>query len=274
MKSRKLIVMALVIALTMSLAVPAILAATDSSTTITGTYEEPDIDVVVMPTGTATINPYEMPVKAMDTNAAGAAQVGTALLENAGQIACQPLVMYNKTTVPLSVGATVSAENVSTGLELVTRALSPRSTDKQALVYLEAKQSANLGATDYFVAPDTDPDAAPGVGYIGNVNGARLVSEFNTWEQKDYLLSNEDQVIVNPEEPTTKKGIATMAAGDGTGPLQGSYVMYRLSGQCVEEPDVAWKAAADDGSGADGFTVKVAFSFSTVKPAANPTPTP
>ncbi len=72
--------------------------------------------------------------------------------------------------------------------------------------------------------------------------------------------TNANQVIVNPESPITKKGIATMTKADVDGkPQAGSYVLYRLGGNCSEEPEVAWKTT-------DKFDVKVAFSFTPVAP--------
>lgn len=260
MKCKKLILVALVVALTLSLGIPAILAADSTSTEIKGEYKAPVIDVIVMPEGSAQLNPYAMPVKALDSTGV---QIGTKTLKTTGQIATQPLAMYNKTDVELSVGATVSATNIN-GVELVTKPFRATETDKQALIYLEAKQSATLGASDYFVATDTNP--TPGAGYIGTIDGEKLVDEFNLWQKTTYNAAATDQVLVDPKEPTTKKGLATMAAGTGTGPNTGSYVLYRLGGACVESPETAWA----EGSSGDKFNVNVSFSFTPTNTGSNP----
>ena len=247
MKSKKLVLMALVIVLTLSLAIPAIMAANE--TVISGKYEEIVLDVVLMPTGKAVINPYGMPVKALDTQTVPQ-EIAGKTLKTAGKIATQPLVMYNKTDVDLSVGATVSASGVS-GLELSTSTVSPTSADKKAQVYLEAQQDTTLTGTDYTITADT-------AGFIGTVDGAKLVDAFNAWPASTYNQTSTNQVIVNPESPITKKGIATMTKADVDGkPQAGSYVLYRLGGNCSEEPEVAWKTT-------DKFDVKVAFSFTPV----------
>ena len=232
MKSKKLVLMALVIVLTLSLAIPAIMAANE--TVISGKYEEIVLDVVLMPTGKAVINPYGMPVKALDTQTTPQ-EIAGKTLKTAGKIATQPLV---------------SSSGVS-GLELSTSTVSPTSADKKAQVYLEAQQDTTLTGTDYTITADT-------AGFIGTVDGAKLVDAFNAWPASTYNQTNTNQVIVNPEGPITKKNIATMTKADVDGkPQSGSYVLYRLGGNCSEEPEIAWKTT-------DKFDVKVAFSFTPI----------
>lgn len=261
MKGKKLILMALAVVLTLSLAVPAIMAA--NNVTINGKYEEITVDVVLMQSGEATINPYGMPITVED---AGGSEIG--LVKTAGKISSYPLVMYNKTEVPLSVGATVSAENVN-GVELVTTNIAASSTDKQAQVYLETKQDWTLGNLDYKLSTDTTT-----ANFIGTVNARKLVAAFNAWEATTYDRTKTSQVIVNPDEPTRQKNMAVMNAGTGIAPNEGSYVLYRLGGNCVEAPDVAWNAGATGGTGADGFDVKIAFTFTPTTDVPRPTPTP
>lgn len=247
MKCKKLITLALAGVMTLSMAAVPGMAA--SETVIKGAFEPITIDVVVMPTGKAQLNPYSMPVKAMDTQATPA-QIGTSTLNTAGQIATQPLAMYNKTDVDLSVGATVSAENVSSSLELVSRSIAASVTDKQALVYLEAKQDRTLTATD--------AGQAAGAGVIGDLNGANLVAAFNAWDATSYNKTDASQILVNAGEATTKKNIAIMDAGTGSAPNAGGFVLYRLGGECTAEPETAWAAS-------DKFDIKVAFSFTPIK---------
>ena len=108
-------------ALALSMAAPAFA----SQSVITGNYKEIRLAVTVPTTGKAVINPYGMPVKALDTQSTPQ-EIAGKTLKTAGKIATQPLVMYNKTDVDLSVGATVSASGVS-GLELSTSTVSPTS---------------------------------------------------------------------------------------------------------------------------------------------------
>ena len=61
MKSKKLIAMGLAVVMTLALCVPALA----EDTVITGMYKEIQIDVDIPTVGTAVINPYGMPVKAM-----------------------------------------------------------------------------------------------------------------------------------------------------------------------------------------------------------------
>ena len=258
MKGKKLILMALAVVLTLSLAVPAILAA-GQETVINGGYEEIIVDVVLMPTRKAQLNPYSMPVKALDTQATPA-QIDNLTLKTAGKIATQPLVMYNKTDVALSVGATVSAENV-TGIELLTSNVAPTSTDKQAQIYLEAMQDFSLNGNDYTVGADADVRNV--AGRIAGVDGRKVVAAFNAWRTTTYDRNSTNQIIVNPDEPTRRKNIAVMNAGTGFGPNAGSYVLYRLGGDCSEAPDTAWAPT-------DKFDVKIAFSFTPTTDKSQP----
>ncbi len=246
MKNKKVIILALVAVMVIGIAVPAF-AANQTSTKINGAYEELPIDVVVMPTGKAVINPYKMPIKPKDT-ATTSAEIGKTIT-TAGQISTYPLAMYNKGDVDLAVGATVTASNV-TGVELVTTSIPASSTDKQAQVYLEAKQDTTLDGDDYSVTADT-------TGYIVNVKGDTLCDAFNAWTETTYDRTSTSQVIVNPDEPTRAKEIAKMKKADPTTgqPQAGSYVLYRLAGKCVEAPDTAWATT-------DKFEVDVAFTFS------------
>lgn len=252
MKCKKVVSMAMAGVMTLAMAVPS-MAADPLQTVITGKYEEITLDVVVMPTGSATINPYEMPVPVMDTNTSPAKIAGKTL-NTAGKIASQPLAMYNKTNVALNVGATVTAANISEGLELVTKNIGTKATEKQVQVYLEAKQETTLASGDV--------GKSKAAGVIGDFDGGKLADIFNTWEASTYNAANTNQVLVNPEAAATKKGLAIMNAGKEEGgkmvPDTGSFVLYRLGGNCVESPETAW-------TGTDKFDVNVVFSFTPVK---------
>lgn len=254
MKCKKLITMALAGAMTLSMAVPSMAAGTE--TKISGSYQPITIDVILMPTGKAQINPYGMPVKAYDTGATPAIIQNSGAdmtLNTAGKIATQPLVMYNKTTSELNVGATVSAANV-TGLELVTTNIAASATDKQAQIYLETKQDMTLVNGDVGTGTNVATKVA-------GVDGVKVVNAFNSWATTTYDKTNPSQVLVNPDEPTTKKGIATLAAATSTGVSSGGFVLYRLGGNCTEEPETPWSTS-------DKFDINVAFSFTPIKAVA------
>lgn len=256
MKCKKLITFALTGAMALSIAAPAFAAESNLATEISGGYDEIEIAVTVQPTGTAVINPYSMPVQAMYKPETGdASSVGE--LTSAGQIATQPLVMVNKSSVNLSVGAEVTATMpTASQMELVTTAPTSKITDKQALVYLEMKRDTTLRESDITTSTSKKP--------ICGIDGSKVVEAFNAWPASTYNKSAKDQVVVNPEESTVKQDMAIMnAASKGATASSkntanpGSFVLYRLGGVVVKNPDEAWTKK-------DTFTVNAAFKFTPV----------
>lgn len=256
MKCKKLAALALTGVMTLSLAAPAFAAGT--STKITGLYKEIPIEVSVQPTGSAVINPYSMPMKAK------ADDLTTEFKEltTAGQIATNPLVMYNKTEIDLDVGATVSValtkgstlEIVQTKVNNVASGKTPAETAKKAQVFLEATRNTTLTDADVDTAATPDTTAN-----ICGIDGNAVVTAFNSWEAEDYAAANAYQILANPDEAVTKEKIALLSGGladaDGdVSPSQGSFVLYRLSGSVTKNPEEAWTAK-------DGFDVNVAFTF-------------
>lgn len=251
MKCKKIVALALTGVMTLALAAPAFAAGT--STKITGAFEDITISVSVKDTGKAVINPYSMPVKALADD--GKAKL--AELTTAGKIATNPLVMYNKTAINLSVGATVSATVPTTsGVELISTPVMATSTEKRAQVYLEVKRdnsltSANISTT---AAPATD---------ICGIGGQAVIDAFNDWAATTYDRTAKNQILVSADEETTKENLAIMSAcTDNSGTMvqnAGSFILYRLAGSVAKKPDVAWAET-------DTFDVNVAFTFSPLEP--------
>lgn len=257
MKCKKISALFLTGAMTLALAAPAF-AADANTTVIDGQFKAITIDVSVPATGSAIINPYSMPVKAV---ADDASKTELTEVTTAGKIATNPLVIYNKTTTNLSVGATVTAEVPSaSGLEIVSVPVKDTATDKQAQVYLEAVRDTSLKKTDV---------AAAGATTICGVNGANVIKAFNKWEPTTFNKSAKNQIPVIPGEESIKEGIAIMSAGKTTGtgssattdPEPGSFVLVRLAGTVAKNPETKWAAT-------DTFKVNVAFSFTPLSPLA------
>lgn len=280
MKCKKLIALGLSAVTALSLSVPAFA----ENTIITGTYSEIKIDVTIPGTGEATINPYNMPVKAMYKPATGEAEaIGT--LTTAGKIATQPLIGYSTCEVALDVGATVTG-TAKGDLMLASKDITGVKT-KSAVIYLECKQDNTL------TVAEVSSDAADKP--ISGIKGTNAVSAFNAWPATTYSFAdgadNGGKLLVGAVAKTGTK-LCTLAAGadtvkaDGTAgtdgvldPQAGGFMLARLGGDVVQNPTTAWTAR-------DGVVVNVAFTFTPAEPkeggeislsedsiAANPTVT-
>lgn len=256
MKSKKLIAMGLAVVMTAALAVPALA----EDTVITGMYEEIKIDVEIPNTGTAVINPYEMPVKAMYKATPDAKGEEVAALTTAGKIATQPLIGVSTCEVALDVGATVTGTPKG-NLMLSNKDISAAKTTS-AVVYLECKQDMTLSSAEI---SSTDSDKP-----ISGIKGQEAVAAFNAWPTSTYdfgttdaaKAANADKVLVT-ESGSTKLGLCTLAAAkDNAGtmePQTGSFLLARLGGDVVQSPTDGWTAK-------DGVVVNVAFTFTPAAP--------
>lgn len=260
MKSKKLIAMGLAVVMTLALCVPALA----EDTVITGMYKEIQIDVDIPTVGTAVINPYGMPVKAMYKPATGDAEELGALT-TAGKIATQPLIGVSTCEVALDVGATVTGTPKG-NLILANKDISTLKTNS-AVVYLECKQDTTLDKTNVATA-GSEATEKP----ISGIIGADAVAAFNAWESSTYNFgtddaakaANADKILVS-ESGATKLALCTLAAAkDNAGtmePQAGSFLLARLGGDVVQSPLDAWTAA-------DGVVVNVAFTFTPAAPKA------
>lgn len=255
MKCKKLIAMGMAVVMVLALGVPALA----ENTVITGMYDEIKIDVDIPQTGTAVINPYEMPVKAKYVPASGEPE-DVAALTTAGKIATQPLIGVSTCEVALDVGATVTATAQGSML-LSTKDLTGAKT-KSAVVYLECKQDTTLTKDDVTDTAASKP--------ISGIAGQKAVDAFNDWPASTYNFNtgddadkaNSDKVLAGLTS-TTKLGLCTLAAGkDDSGtmkPQPGSFLLARLGGDVVQNPVTPWTSE-------DGVIVNVAFTFTPAAP--------
>lgn len=250
--------------LAMSLAVPAFAAGgdadadpapTNTKTTITGAYEEADIDVVVPTAGNVVINPYGLGVTV--TTSEGVK------VNIAGQIMTAPLAIKNKTDLNLSVGATV----VAVLPEDATMKLNTSST----------KGTPDLAEdAEGYVAPATGKNAFVKLDVVAAPNAVsgdeddtladNIIKEY----AKEANWAKANSVVVGTKAATgenlatLKKANVDTTDGSFTSYAAGSIALFRLSGDCVTAPKTPWAET-------DTFTVNVAFSFT---PAAATTPAP
>lgn len=123
-------------ALTMSLAVPAFAA--DSQTVITATYAETALDVVVPANTNATINPYGLPVTMED---------GLTTISGQPITIPTPLTVQNQSSVALKMNAKITT-TVETGMTLeATKGSYDAETDKKLYVEFQAFETAFDGTT-------------------------------------------------------------------------------------------------------------------------------
>lgn len=246
-------------AMALSLAVPAFAAEGDeggntpdpNTTVITATYEDIEMNVIVPQTGTASINPYGLPVDVEKSDNS------KATLAAGQQILSQPLYIKNQMGMGLKVGATVTAavtggfkfaatEAAITGqaadAENGVAAIAPATTNS-GFVFLQSKASAVTGA-DNAVADD-------------------LIDEYAAWTAQAYNSATD---VILGTKAVEQPDFATLVAAkmdDTTGAFDeydaGSILLLRLAGKVVEAPKTPWKAA-------DGFSTTVVFTF---KPATN-----
>lgn len=231
--------------LALSLAVPAFAtenAADPNTTEITGSYQATNIDVVVPTTGLAFINPYALDIevpkdgKTPITDATAAADKVTISEQ---QIVTAPMAIKNRTAMDLNVAATVSGAVKEGSLMRFATASAASATSKSAYVYLQAKQEATL----------TGADSA--------VDAAAIATKYAAWGKSAY--NAETDVVVGDREATQEHLVnlkaATMSSGVFSAYAAGSVALVRLTGDCPSNLRDPW-------TDADGFTVKVAYTFS------------
>lgn len=213
-------VMAAVLAL--ALAVPAFAT---NATNITGTYRAITLAVTVPTTGSAIINPYGLPYELGEGVSISGQQITTGA----------PLLIQNKSAVPLSVSAsatgTVKGDFLFSPTDPTTA--SPAVTTKSGLVKVQMFPAAGI-------KEDNATDTA-----TLNQNFAALPDD-SADPAKDIVVSTTANEVTD---------IITLKAGNAAGELvDGGAAFFRLSGTVVKKPATPWAAA-------DGFTVKIAFTF-------------
>lgn len=227
-KYSKKLALILVLSLTLAIGIPALAA--DGTTEITGTYDPPVVAVLLPGNTTAIINPYGLPVDIYADN--GNDVVGT--MEKNQIVAVKPLAGCNLSKVDLNIGASVIG-SPSANFRLATEKPDAESTQKTGLVYLEVKAVDDLG---YSSTPDT---ALVGKA-IGNFDGEKIVNALNGWEKSTFTgeEGSDSQVLVKTTA-VKKTGLATLKAADASGaPVSQSYFVARLGSDIVKAPKEAW----------------------------------
>lgn len=259
MKTKKLAALGLASALTLSLASPAFAS---NTTKITGTYKEVPIAVTVPTTGTATINPYGLPIKVMSTD-----DTPVELASITGQkITTMPMAIYSKTEVGLLVSATVTGE-VKGNLKLSAAAIPAGSTTNNALIYLETMTSDLIEAN--LAAEDGTKKIGPFDGTAPNTGDNAAKEEIEGWAVSAYDAEALNQILVGTVAKT-KTGIGYLTAAEPNASdatkmdLQaGGAMWFRLAGDVVSAPKTPWTSK-------DGATVTVAFTFAPADNAGAP----
>lgn len=242
MKTKRLLTLALAGAMSVSMAVPAFAAVSNTSTKITSKYAAADIAVTVPKTGTAVINPYGIGMSVAKSDGSK--------VQITGQIATAPLLITNESGMKLEVGAAVTGVvKEGSTLKFATEATAdadPALTTKSAFVQLQ-----------WVKAPDS---------VLGD-NAAEVTDLAIDEIVKDATWTNAAAVTVGTKEAKPEDDVtlpvmeaATVDADSGAFEAypKGSVVLYRLTGDCVESPKDAWATT-------DGFDVNVAFTFKPTK---------
>lgn len=207
-------------AVVMAMSAPAFAADPPANTTtISGAYNAIDLRVVVPATGNAIINPYGLPYQMGDATISGQ-QITTGA----------PLVLQNKSTVPLAVTANLSGTG-STGVTLEAASATTdytTSTDKKLHVVFEAFTADSLTALN--------------------------VTDTDTLRPLFAALDSDDAVLTGDVTGTAANATGSLVLREGAdGEVQsGGAALYRLSGEVSKK--AAWTSA-------DTFTATIAFTF-------------
>lgn len=210
------------------------------STTITGTYEEPNIQVKVPAQGTAIINPYGLPVQLRENDATSGDLYGTIVGQ---QIVTKPLAIINEGEVDMKVFANVIG--------------TPQGTIRFATAPFNTATDTNNNIFVYLQMALTDLDQNDAT--QGDLDPAKFYPLFADWEQpynagKDLVVGT--RALDKPVQMLILKASGEDKNNDGKLDWQaGSIGMFRLAGLVSEEPRTAWNSASDK------FTVVVTFTF-------------
>lgn len=217
-------------ALALSLVAPAFAA--DNTTTITSKYQAITLSVTVPTTGTASINPYGLPVDLKDSNNDVVATISGEQITLGA-----PLKISNESTVALAVSAKV------TGTEL---------GDAKLVNDLSANVTTGENAeTPKNVVARFEAFAAPGID--GGAVADDLLEPFAALKSADAVLT---APVLTDETATTGNLVLREGDGDPNTPAaqDGGVAFIRLSGEVVKSPTTAWAAT-------DGFSAAIAFTF-------------
>lgn len=209
-------------ALTMSLAVPAFAA--DSQTVITATYAETALDVVVPANTNATINPYGLPVTMED---------GLTTISGQPITIPTPLTVQNQSSVALKMNAKITT-TVETGMTLEAADGNDydTNTNKELYVEFQAFETAFDGTSIL------DPTKA-GPAWAGlKDDGAALSAPLKTTAAVDTAADGTGSIVL-------REGKDSLAQA-------GSIAFVRLSGKVAKK--AAWAAT-------DKLVATITYSF-------------
>lgn len=235
-------------ALALSMAAPAFAT---GNVVITGTYADIEIAVEVPTTGTAQINPYGLPVTIDKSD-----RTTVDLVDQ--KITTQPMSIKNQSSIPLEIGASVTA--VPKGdVEIKT---SVAAADKGKQISLELQVAALNDSTLAVATTDRTLEDKLIDKFAADATWASLAST-----NKGAFPTAAKGATTAPA-PTAYTGLATVGAAtiEGNSITYGpkSIALFRLDGFLNEAPQKA-DGSADPWATTDGFEATVAFSF---KPAA------
>lgn len=254
-------------AMALSLAVPAFAetAATPNQTVVDGGYVSTPISVIVPPTGSATINPYGLPV------VVSAKADGTAISIADQQITNVPMFIGNYGTTPLDVNATLLVKPEG-GVSIKGSALVAGDKGKEMNVTLEVaglnddayKQGIESEALVLALHEKFADDAT----WAGLTTANKLVAP-----------AYAKGATTAPAAMKSAAKLATLGAATVAGETvtygAKSIALFRLVGEMREEPVKAGANAGDPDvedpwTTTDGFEATIVFKF---KPAAKTTVT-
>lgn len=254
----------LAIAMAASMALPAFAEGEDEGasaskyeTKISGLYTEPVINVIVPQTGSATIDPFGIGVQIPTKADASEKKALT------GQIYTQPLSIKNIGETKLSVNATVTG-SIPEGSTVKFNATSTKGTpdkDESAEDYIAPATGKNVFVQFQMAASKATGGTAE-TGEEDNDLYDEILTEYTT--AATWTKSAENAITVGTKA-VTGKALATLNAAtmnDTSGKFDqyaaGSIALFRLTGDCVEEPKTPWDAT-------DKFDVTIAFTFGAAK---------
>lgn len=250
-------------ALSLSLALPAFAAddAPNTTTTITGAYQDVVIDVTVPETGTAVVNPYGLPIEYTKSDKTTKVKI------TGQQITTAPMAIMNNTDLDLTVGVSVTGTAKGSLKFSPTTNAESTTAANNAFVYLQAKSLEIKSNTILTSKADEKNDLDDAV-TDGAIEWGKTASEYNS----------ETDVVVGTTK-ATKEGFVTLKAATVTPKSDdvsaafatyktGSIALVRLAGDLSPVVKTPWKEKEDKAAQGDtpavvgdGFTVTVAYTF-------------
>ncbi len=271
---KRLASLAMTGALALSISAPAFAATTGTmtapaagkSTKITATYEEATVDVLVPATATAIINPMGIGYDVVKSD-------NSTKVPFTGQICTVPMAIYNKSVFDVNVGATASAtiNQSAVPMRLATATTKAQGTEGQD-DYVPAQTSKSafvqLEVVTAPAAIKTSGGADEGDGTL-NDNIIVESAKATTWNgvAADKKLTIGTRAVSVNDMVTLKKALFDSTSGAFDGFDVGSIALFRLTGDCVENPNGGWlkaDATATPAVVGDGFVADITFSFKPV----------